>query len=219
MHKFEDVMALSAEADRMSLENSRREAALLMSSQVNTLQKSMNEFMTAVSTMEDTVMVPSMLRDIGVIRGVDGVTKCPPTSNAASLYHFYAMLRSMKTELARGLPGADGSNGGVSTNGSNGKTHLHRQLSGHNGQRRHTLQANAPLNGGLLQQNPTTYGINGSNGHDTPAHLIDANTTDRAVLMADDFRAHMAGLLHTLHELTATAQYVTTLYKQEVGDN
>lgn len=200
-------MALSAEADRMSLENSRREAALLMSSQVNTLQKSMNEFMTAVSVMEDTVMVPSMLRDIGVIRGVDGVTKCPPASNAASLYHFYAMLRSMKTELARGLPGADG---------SNGKTHLHRQHSGHNGQRRHTLQANAPLNGGLLQQNPA---INGSNGHGTPAHLIDANTTDRAVLMADDFRAHMAGLLQTLHELTATAQYVTTLYKQEVGDN
>lgn len=203
-------MALSAEADRMSLESSRREAALLMSSQVNTLQKSMNEFMTAVSTMEDTVMVPSMLRDIGVIRGVDGVTKCPPASNAASLYHFYAMLRSMKTELARGLPGVDG---------SNGKTHLHRQQSGHNGQRRHTIQANAPLNGSLLQQNPATNGINGSNGHGTPAHLIDANTTDRAVLMADDFRAHMAGLLQTLQELTATAQYVTTLYKQEVGDN
>lgn len=192
MHRFEDVIALP-KLEEVNNTMSERSAALLMSSQVNSLQTSMNDFMRAVSNMEDTVMVPSMLRDIGIIRGVDGVTKCPPASNAASLYHFYAMLRSMKTELARGLPGADGSVAPV-----NGKNR--------NGQRRHTL---VHVNGNGL--------LHGS--HSTPAHLADANTTDKAVIMADDFRAHMSGLLQTLNELTTTAQYVTTLYKQEVGDN
>jgi len=160
----------------------------------STLQTSMTQFVNAVTNMEETVMVPSMLRDIGVICGVDGVTKCPPPTSSASLYHFYNMLRTVKTELSKG---------------PDSSSLIAAAQHHHYGNKRHGSRRNT-LNGHVTVA-PTNQ--------ITPMHLIDANSTDKAVIMVDDFRSHMTGLLQTLNQLTITAQFVTKQYSKQVGDN
>ena len=67
----------------------------------------MNRFVHAVNDMDETIMIPSRLRDIPV----DGVqqpakngttTQAVVPSQSTDLYTFYSMLNAVKAELVRG---------------------------------------------------------------------------------------------------------------------
>ena len=174
------------------------------------LQSTMNQFVRAVTTMEETVMVPSMLRDMGVSNSVPTVAKCVPSTTSENLYDFYSMLKTMKTELAKGVPD-DAIPATAPKYGPHGGSRRNS--------RRNTLNS---LNGHL----PTVGVQKGSNNGNInepkmpPQHLLEGSIEDdKAILMADDFRLHMTGLLQAFHQLTITAHYVTNQYRQGVGVN
>ena len=230
MHKFDDI----------TLIEELRNNPMMGGEGENSLQVTMNQFFNSVRAMEDTVMVPSILRDIGIGRSVDGGPKCPPSSSTASLYHFYTMLKTMKTELTRGFPDQPPSisPSSVPTTPTSPSTPtsptspisftlpiqpitLSRSLSSsslQNGSKKRSSRHNAPnalhgFHGHVTTSNSILPQV-------TPPHLTDSNADcDKAMIMADEFRLHMAGLLQALQQLTSTAQYITMQYKQEVGDH
>ena len=73
------------------------------------LLTAMNEFVKAVDTMDDTVMIPSKLRDMTAASGPgdenkNGNQAIIPVKNGhqVDLHSFYVMLNAVKTELATG---------------------------------------------------------------------------------------------------------------------
>uniref|UniRef100_A0A5S6QXT1 Mid1-interacting protein 1A n=1 Tax=Trichuris muris TaxID=70415 RepID=A0A5S6QXT1_TRIMR len=80
--------------------------------------KALDNFLTAVQRMKDTVMMPSRLRDLSANVGDAGSAVCttdlPPTAMAVHmgagpaypLYNFYRMLQMIRNELVSG-PTAD----------------------------------------------------------------------------------------------------------------
>ena len=66
----------------------------------------MNKFVTAVNDMDDTIMIPSRLRDIPVSEMQEQKNgnnqQAVVSSQNNDLYTFYSMLNAVKTELVRG---------------------------------------------------------------------------------------------------------------------
>lgn len=73
------------------------------------LLSAMNRFVTAVNNMDDTVMIPSRLRDLPVDcmhEGKESNTQAVVPASHADLFTFYSMLKAVKSELVRG-PGSE----------------------------------------------------------------------------------------------------------------
>lgn len=68
------------------------------------LLSAMNKFVQAVNLMDETVMIPSRLRDMSVPEKVNETTAVVPAhmNMNADLHSFYQMLNAIKTELVRG---------------------------------------------------------------------------------------------------------------------
>ena len=73
------------------------------------LLNAINKFVQAVETMDDTVMIPCKLRDIpieGLPQEIEenNNSKAIVPANALNgdLYHFYAMLQAIRSEIAAG---------------------------------------------------------------------------------------------------------------------
>ena len=102
-------MKLYSNYDNMNqLEDSRNMRADEIGPQ--SLLSAMNKFVEAVNTMDETVMIPSRLRDI-TLDQKDGLTQGENGSKAliqasriqnSDLYGFYQMLNAVRTELVRG---------------------------------------------------------------------------------------------------------------------
>lgn len=78
----------------------------LDASSTQSLLSAMNRFVHAVNDMDDTIMIPSRLRDIPVDEMPTpkngNKTQAVVPSQNTDLYTFYSMLNAVKTELVRG---------------------------------------------------------------------------------------------------------------------
>ena len=156
---------------------------------------SMNRFVSAVNSMDETILVPNRLKDMsaGIHRVPDasGMAKSLPgdDSDASStdsstpiseddnidLYSFYAMLNAVKMELERG-----------------GKPH------------------------GFEEDVNQVY--KHGPGVKSKVKLNEAVTDDRSIAIARRFRSHISGLNKCLVQMTETAEYLSTKYQEEVGN-
>lgn len=149
--------------------------------------KALNRFVKAVNVMDQTVMIPSRLRDMDVTVSLksDGV-KIPVENNNelailpavgtqhANLYGFYTMLHAIKHELVSGGPIDDSEDGA------------------HEG------------------------GVHGGGGGGESGESVNSEDSD-SLPTAAAFRYHLTSLLGMLRQMTATANYLTTRYEHDVG--
>ncbi|XP_028998561.1 mid1-interacting protein 1-B-like [Betta splendens] len=81
--------------------------------QKNSLFNAMNRFIGAVNNMDQTVMVPSLLRDVPQDDAVE-VKEVPPTSTApcfpqpGDMYSSYVLLKSIRNDIEWGVLQGDG---------------------------------------------------------------------------------------------------------------
>jgi hypothetical protein len=94
-------------APGMNRNNNKRSSITLDSQQ--SLLMAINRFVQAVDTMDDTVMIPCRLRDMQVdsvpaIEDNNNNTKAviPAHPLNGDLYHFYAMLHALRSEISAG---------------------------------------------------------------------------------------------------------------------
>ncbi|KAI4896186.1 hypothetical protein NFI96_006663 [Prochilodus magdalenae] len=74
----------------------------LLHSQKNSLFTAMNRFIGAVNNMDQTVMVPSLLRDVPLEQG-DAEPGSYLRDAEADMYTYYAQLKSIRNEIEWGV--------------------------------------------------------------------------------------------------------------------
>uniref|UniRef100_T1J4R9 Mid1-interacting protein 1 n=1 Tax=Strigamia maritima TaxID=126957 RepID=T1J4R9_STRMM len=159
----------------------------------------MDRFVQAVNNMDDTIMVPSRLLDMpyesdGTSTGE--TTVVPRAVMNTDLYSFYNMLNSIKTELIWGA--ANGSPAGpkASASTTNGKKAQARRAS--------TISLHSCSDSDMESESSTEF--------DSGLEF-----DEQSVRIANAFRQHLSGLFHSLHQLTESANYLTSRYQEVVG--
>lgn len=82
---------------------------------VQSLISALNKFVEAVDTMDETVMIPSRLRDLDIPASTsseinthnNNMAILPFGTNRSDMYSFYLMLNAIKQELVSGYRNAD----------------------------------------------------------------------------------------------------------------
>ena len=160
---------------------------------------SMNRFVSAVNSMDETILVPNRLKDMSadvhqvpdasgmVPRSGDASpdsTDTPPLqlengtkdrADALDLYSFYAMLNAVKMELEQG-----------------GKPH------------------------GVEDEVNPVY--KHAPGLKSKVKLNEAVTDERSIAVARRFRSHISGLNRCLIQMTETADFLANKYQEDVSN-
>lgn len=160
---------------------------------------SMQKFVSAVNSMDETILVPNRLKDMaadvhqvpdasGMVSGARSgeVSPCPSETppmqeennhiddnESVDLYSFYAMLNAVKMELERG-----------------GKPH------------------------GVEEEVNPVY--KHGPGVKSKVKLNEAVTDQRSMAVARRFRSHISGLNRCLIQMTETAEFLSNKYQEDV---
>ena len=160
---------------------------------------SMQKFVSAVNSMDETILVPNRLKDMaadvhqvpdasGMVSGAGSgeVSPCPSETppmqeennhiddnESVDLYSFYAMLNAVKMELERG-----------------GKPH------------------------GVEEEVNPVY--KHGPGVKSKVKLNEAVTDQRSMAVARRFRSHISGLNRCLIQMTETAEFLSNKYQEDV---
>ncbi|XP_061735807.1 mid1-interacting protein 1-B-like [Nerophis ophidion] len=71
----------------------------------NSVFNAMNRFLGAVNNMDQTVMVPSLLRDVPLDEDAEPGYSCPkqPDVDEADMYSYYQLLKSIRQDIEWGV--------------------------------------------------------------------------------------------------------------------
>ncbi|XP_013884024.1 mid1-interacting protein 1-B [Austrofundulus limnaeus] len=159
--------------------------------QKNSLFNAMNRFIGAVNNMDQTVMVPNLLRDVPLDHSQEPKLPETTTSNGRAyfqqedgdMYSSYVLLKSIRNDIEWGV-----------------------------------LQGDEPLKDEGAEW-PESIGTGGAD--ERPREKADLKEELRAELEEDDlekqFHFHLSGLHTVLSKLTHKANTLTNRYKEEVG--
>ncbi|XP_018605457.1 mid1-interacting protein 1A [Scleropages formosus] len=75
--------------------------------QKNSLFHAMNRFIGAVNNMDQTVMVPSLLRDVPLEVEKDADSGSPSYFHDGNMYSYYVLLKSIRNDMEWGVLQAD----------------------------------------------------------------------------------------------------------------
>lgn len=173
--------------ERTSRRPSRQSEEKFSCSQQSVLS-AMDRFVTAVNNMDATVLVPSRLRDMDVSK-----TSQPPPSTISNpdLFTYYNMLKDVKNELLWGPSPLE-----------------------------HRAKEAASATRHVRQPSDGSLGSTGSSSDQETDSDMDSVMTESALeqttKLSCAFRHHMQGLHTILHELAESANYLTSLYQEEV---
>ncbi|XP_023216203.1 mid1-interacting protein 1A-like [Centruroides sculpturatus] len=151
----------------------------------------MDRFVVAVNNMDATVLVPSRLRDMDITKPL------PSSINNPDLFSFYNMLKDVKNELLWGpvspeLP----------------KQQQQQRIPAASGSR-HIRQ---PSDGSL----GSTGSYSDQETDSDMDSLMTESSAEQTFKLSSAFRHHMQGLHSILHELANSANYLASLYQEEV---
>ncbi|XP_017297010.1 mid1-interacting protein 1-B-like [Kryptolebias marmoratus] len=170
--------------------------------QKNSLFNAMNRFIGAVNNMDQTVMVPSLLRDVPLDHRQDPKlpgTGTRTTSNGRAYFHqedgdmysSYVLLKSIRNDIEWGVLQGD--------------------------ERPSDTGTEWPRDTGT--ERPRDTGP--ERGDEQPRETVDLMEAPRAELEEDDlekqFHFHLNGLHTVLSKLTHKANTLTNRYKEEIG--
>ncbi|XP_074658257.1 mid1-interacting protein 1-like [Tubulanus polymorphus] len=171
----------------------RRFNTVLEDSSKQSLLNAMNKFVTAVNAMDDTVMIPSRLLDLPV---------CDETTPAAA------------------PPAVAGSANAKSSPPTNGK----KQMISMNKLSKCDLYSFYVMLNTIktdLVDGPASDDEDESEGSEDGASIQSdsrfAEVDEQSRQLAGAFRHHLQGLFHVLHQLTDTADHVSTRYQTEIN--
>ncbi|GIY87871.1 uncharacterized protein CDAR_499681 [Caerostris darwini] len=175
-----------------------------------------DRFVKSVNNMDATVLVPSRLRDMEV-QNRRKTQPPPPGIQYQDLYSFYTMLKDVKTEL---LWGPSPMNTLFPVVGS---------LSGMSSPRRSTIgmmMTPGMTTGMTTPRQASDDGLGSSMGcssdQDTDSDFESIMTDRESMIMeqtshlATAFRHHLHGLHAILHQLSDSADYLTSRYQEEI---
>ncbi|XP_037552612.1 mid1-interacting protein 1-B [Nematolebias whitei] len=166
--------------------------------QKNSLFNTMNRFIGAVNNMDQTVMVPNLLRDVPLDHSQDPKlpgTGTRPTCNGRAYFHqedgdmysSYVLLKSIRNDIEWGVLQGDEQPKDIGAEESDER----------------------PKDGGTER------------GDELPREKVDLKEAPQAELEEDDlekqFHFHLSGLHTVLSKLTHKANTLTNRYKEEIG--
>ncbi|XP_054706650.1 mid1-interacting protein 1A-like [Uloborus diversus] len=181
-----------------------------------------DRFVRSVNNMDETVLVPSRLRDMEV---QNRRKNCPPPPvglQHQDLYSFYSMLKDVKNELLWG-PSSVGAT----------LFPVVSSLSGMSSPRRPPMSimmtSGMPMGmtmGMTTTRQPSDDGLGSSTGcssdQDTDSDFESIMTDRESMIMeqtshlATAFRHHLHGLHAILHQLADSADYLSKRYQEEI---
>lgn len=74
--------------------------------QKNSLFNAMNRFLGAVNNMDQTIMVPSLLRDVPLEEDKE-ISSLKSDEDEGDMYSYYQLLKSIRRDMEWGINGAD----------------------------------------------------------------------------------------------------------------
>ncbi|XP_064185361.1 mid1-interacting protein 1-like [Anguilla rostrata] len=158
------------------------------SSNKHSLINVMNRFIAAANNMDETIMVPSLLKDVPLeeqesadpVVVVNNNNNEPvPNGKQRDMYEHYLLLKSIKNDMEWGLFKKDGSG------------------------------ASSFLEMALKQEEQQQQQQEGGGRGETPGE----ETSD----LEGQFHFHLRGLFGVLSKLTVQADHLTNRYKREIG--
>lgn len=179
----------SSISERSSRRPSKHSEESFSCSQQSVLS-AMDRFVTAVNNMDATVLVPSRLRDMDITKPL------PSSINNPDLYSFYNMLKDVKNELLWGPS--------VSSNAL--------ELTNQNATSSNSRHIRQPSDGSL----GSTGSCSDQETDSDMDSLMTESSAEQTFKLSSAFRHHMQGLHSILHELANSANYLTSLYQEEV---
>lgn len=190
----------------------------LMCSQQSILS-AMERFVKSVNNMDNTVLVPSRLRDMD-LTGIKS-RHVPSTLTNTELYNFYLMLNDVKKELLWGSSFSSmmtpASHEFVFNNG----TLLNRSSSVTSGSQtsKHSPQLSSD---DCLTSLASSLSSNASDTESDADSMIterDSITDDSTSHLFVTFRHHLQGLNAILHQLSESADYLSSRYQEEIEES
>ena len=164
------------------------------------LMSTINKFVEAVDEMQDTVMIPNRLKDMTVPPADTTVSKVPRDHDMGSDGGHVSSDES--DDSTSSIDGADGIHSRdlipipFSGQGTNGETDLFKFYQ-------------------MLGAVKEELARDPKNIEDA----IDSDQDERSLQAAAQFRYHLRGLFGVLHQLTDTANGLTSRYQDELGLN
>lgn len=92
--------------------------------QKNSLFTAMSRFIGAVNNMDQTVMVPSLLRDVPLDAGEPSEALRPASGDGGGMYGSYVLLKSIRNDMEWGVAQNGVAQNGVLQNGGSDATRL-----------------------------------------------------------------------------------------------
>lgn len=209
----------SASTAKLEMERPKRRTAKSSAEWFTCSQQSilsaMDRFVKSVNNMDATVLVPSKLQDMETV-GVKSSPRIPCALSKADLHSFYLMLNNVKKELLWG-PGTVTSSRQTSHGYAMCSTSSSESSSVASGAstvqlKQHSRQCSEMDSIGSLGSTASSDTDSDADSMITERDSIDDHTSHLSVA----FRHHLQGLHSLLHQLSESADYLSTRYQEEV---
>jgi len=182
------------------------------------------EFVKAITTMDETILVPCRLMDLKVGDEQDKIAPKKHNSknkngvqdilNSADLFDVYNMLNSIKVDLLWGQnmdTPAPISSQTTSTSSSAQNSQL--TVKGHIRRSSTVSVASTNSSASIISDSESEAGNENDSGiEETP------QVQDQSALLAQNFRRHLKGLIRCLRQMNDTTKYLTSRYQQDIGN-
>ncbi|KAF2881867.1 hypothetical protein ILUMI_24299 [Ignelater luminosus] len=178
------------------------------------------EFVKAITTMDETILVPCRLMDLKVGDEQDHTAPKKHNSknknsvhdnlNSADLFDVYNMLNNIKVDLLWG----QNLDSPQTTTTSNPPQTSHLSASKGHVRRPSTVSvASTNSSASIISDSESETGNENDSGiEETP------QVQDQTALLAQNFRRHLRGLVRCLKQMNDTTKYLTSRYQQDIGN-
>ncbi|XP_018896498.2 mid1-interacting protein 1-B isoform X3 [Bemisia tabaci] len=178
----------------------------------HSIMKTMENFVTAVQDMEETILVPCRLMDLKVGDMADTTDLKMEGKRAmasSDLYSMYTMVNSVKNQLLWGSkdsPVPESQPSPVTQVSQSQKTHVRRPST--------ASVSSTNSSGSTISDTDSEVGLENDSGIEGESESSKCNYIR---FVEDDFRRHLRGLHHSLKQMTEAARYLTSRYQNDVG--
>lgn len=190
----------------LNQEDAHNEETFIYSQQ--SIISAMDRFVTSINNMGNSILIPSRLKDMETPKGSG-----PKAVEGADLYSVFQMLNGLKKDFMYGAEGEEIEEEDYShTCGI--KINNGHQGSVANGSRRCSKENLSCCESGYEDSAST------DSGDGTAASDASNTIENKSEFLANELKTHLRGIYDILHQLSDTADFITTKYHDDIeGEN